>query len=378
MLAALADEQCGRIYAEPSQALGDGTRTARRLATGQTPSTLNGGAHGGSLGEPLIAAADSGFAFRQLLAAAIAREDEGLFSEGEDCEPIPLGAANAQPAPSSRLGLVHTPFSAESSSLRAEATGSSAESDHPGSAAGTVGACLGAGSRSIERQRRKAQVRAKRKRQRAESASPYATMQRPRLPLLNRHIDAAPSIGTDIATQALPHSNGAYTGGREPRTSRRQYTLDDLVGEGSEFGFELIRWDGRTPRPITDESGRVIAVLSGAPNDPAWTGVHTGAAAAISEARTKLSFSRKDVVHRRGNFPALAVGISYGGGQKQPANLVHSRANEASLTSLLASEHIQRIASFGSNVFSTWAPRLFNYYVSGAARGKLPYPRRIS
>ncbi|KAH9917197.1 uncharacterized protein B0H18DRAFT_1123790 [Fomitopsis serialis] len=352
------DKQNECIYAEPSQALGDCSHAARPPSRGQTFSTLKSGAHCHSLlGRPLAAADHSGFLFRQLLTAAIASEDANTEIEGEDYELAPLDVPYAQPAP-----RLEPPFSLSSAAPSKPAASSAGyvEHDNTACAAGTQLA----GLQSIERQRRKAQAKDKRRRRRTESASPYGSVQRPRLPLLNTHLKDGLSIGTNLAAEGLPHTSGAYTGGRESRASRRQYELDDLVGEGSHFGFELVRWDGRTTRPITDESGRVIAVLCGAPNDPAWTGVHRDAAAAISEARLRLSFASKDVVHRRGDFPALAVGVSYGGGQKQPANLVHSSANETVLGSLLANQHVQRIASFGSNVFRTWAPRLFNYYAS--------------
>ncbi|KAH9842015.1 uncharacterized protein C8Q71DRAFT_690084, partial [Rhodofomes roseus] len=219
-------------------------------------------------------------------------------------------------------------------------------------------------SRQTETRRRKAQSREKRRRRRDEHAYPYSADQRPRLPLIRTHVKAARPIETALLTDTLPHTNGAYTGGRESRTTRQHYRLEDLVGAESRYGFELVHWDGRTVRPITDDCGRVIAVLCGAPDDSQWHNVQAGAAAAIAEAREELSLTVKDRVHRRGDFPALAVGISYGGGQKRPQKLAHSSANARVLEQLVQHEHIKRIAAFGSSVFRTWAPRLYEYYAA--------------
>jgi hypothetical protein len=79
----------------------------------------------------------------------------------------------------------------------------------------------------------------------------------------------------------------------------------------------------RTPIPITDSKMRVIAVAAGSPaQDPTWVGTHKGAAQVIDESRDKLSFSPKDVFHRRCDDPSKAVGASFGGGQKVSLHLL--------------------------------------------------------
>ncbi|TFK18416.1 hypothetical protein FA15DRAFT_565693, partial [Coprinopsis marcescibilis] len=64
--------------------------------------------------------------------------------------------------------------------------------------------------------------------------------------------------------------------------------------------------------------------------------------------------------HRRGRFPAVNVGTSYGQGSKKPANLRH---HDVELVErLLRDKDVQRLATFGSYSFSLWAPRLYGYY----------------
>src|SRR6266487_4690931 len=66
--------------------------------------------------------------------------------------------------------------------------------------------------------------------------------------------------------------------------------------------------------------------------------------------------------HRRGAFYALACGVSFGGGQRVPGNLVNSAVNTVALGSLIANRAIQRLAGWASGAFACWAPRLYKYY----------------
>lgn len=79
--------------------------------------------------------------------------------------------------------------------------------------------------------------------------------------------------------------------------------------------------------PITDDQVRVVGVCAGCPADSTWEATHKAAAEAIDKARQDLRhLSEKWVRHRRGDFLALAVGISYGGGQKVSRfNTMHLR-----------------------------------------------------
>ena len=75
-----------------------------------------------------------------------------------------------------------------------------------------------------------------------------------------------------------------------------------------------------TSRKILDCKQRIIAVLVGQPNDPTWDQVAHDAAAVMEEVREageeEECFSEKFLSHRRGEFVAFPVGVSFGGGQK--------------------------------------------------------------
>ncbi|KAF9492513.1 hypothetical protein BDN71DRAFT_1199568, partial [Pleurotus eryngii] len=79
-----------------------------------------------------------------------------------------------------------------------------------------------------------------------------------------------------------------------------------------------------------------------------------------------LGFDLKETEckHRRGSFPALAVGVSYGNGQREPARLAAGETgpNAEGLRRLLNDPAVQRMASYGDSAFQMWAPKLHAYY----------------
>jgi hypothetical protein len=70
---------------------------------------------------------------------------------------------------------------------------------------------------------------------------------------------------------------------------------------------------------IVDSKGRIVAVLVGQPEDPEWVSV-IGDAAKVMQGVQQQGvdmdlFSDKCLDHRRGEFLAIPVGVSFGGGQ---------------------------------------------------------------
>jgi hypothetical protein len=89
-------------------------------------------------------------------------------------------------------------------------------------------------------------------------------------------------------------------------------------------------------------------------------------------------FSGAEKIHRRGSFPAIAVGISNGNGQQEPMRLRHETHIQM-VDRLLANASIQRLAEYASSasvadilfkilmkhstgVFALWAPGLHALY----------------
>lgn len=75
----------------------------------------------------------------------------------------------------------------------------------------------------------------------------------------------------------------------------------------------------RVSCPIIDKIGRIIAMLCGHPDDPEWESIHVEAADTMRRSQRRIRRTKKNSKHRRGNFTALAAGVSFGGGQKVSA-----------------------------------------------------------
>lgn len=200
-----------------------------------------------------------------------------------------------------------------------------------------------------------------------------AAIYEPRASSSSKHIRPSSALHTDVDSenQLLAASTG-YVGARgSGRGGRRMLPLQIFIEPNSRFGLELKHWDGRVSIPILDQKRRVIAVLVGCPGNGVghsgvtreWQRLNELACQALEDARSKLTFSSKEKVHRRGRFPALGVGISHGSGQTRPGNLHHSSHNMAILQQLLANEAFIRLSGFVIGAFGTWAPKLHAYYV---------------
>lgn len=73
----------------------------------------------------------------------------------------------------------------------------------------------------------------------------------------------------------------------------------------------------RKPRALLDKTGRVFTVLVGKPKDTAgWDRVNAQVQEAFDGARASYKLDPKQKSHRRGEYPTISAGISYGGGQK--------------------------------------------------------------
>ena len=124
----------------------------------------------------------------------------------------------------------------------------------------------------------------------------------------------------------------AWQGQRESADANKKvaYSLEELLAL-PDHHFRVEKWDGRyvflfylcepwcltpeypsQPRAVTDSEDRVAVMLAGQPRDQNWSEVGQSA----SDAGPQCDFAPDDLDHRRGAFPALRAGVSFGGGQK--------------------------------------------------------------
>ncbi|KAJ7209891.1 hypothetical protein B0H12DRAFT_988950, partial [Mycena haematopus] len=122
--------------------------------------------------------------------------------------------------------------------------------------------------------------------------------------------------------------------------------------------------------PLLDKHRRLIALLGGMPADViGWKTVTDGALRLLLERLPRIRLSDEELHHRRAleSFPAIARGLSHGGGQTEPGELCQNVANTKLTDELVAHAYFQRIASFANVLFAMWAPLLFAYYTAQMA-----------
>ncbi|KAJ7173838.1 hypothetical protein C8R46DRAFT_892908, partial [Mycena filopes] len=114
--------------------------------------------------------------------------------------------------------------------------------------------------------------------------------------------------------------------------------------------------------PLIDCKQRVFACLGGRPR-PNQDGQDTYAVALDAATDLFQSEGAKATGDgRRGDFVAVAAGISYGGGQRRPGVLLNSRANAAICATMVAHWAILRIVGFLNSLFQAFAPTLHDFY----------------
>ncbi|KAL1724897.1 hypothetical protein EV714DRAFT_278078 [Schizophyllum commune] len=214
------------------------------------------------------------------------------------------------------------------------------------------------------REKRKSHEKRRRKRAHMQlTKKPWELSVRPSA--RRKYVDFARPIKTNLQPASLRITRTGYTAMRDEKadkTRKRTYRLSDMVGPSSTYNFKLYEWDGVTTVPILDKKRRVIAVLAGTPDQKDWPKQHVSLADAIEAARPHLKFAAIQTKHRRGAFPAVAVGHSYGGGQTRPMSVSQEPSNVPILHALLTHIAFIRLAGFATGIIANWAPLLFAYY----------------
>jgi len=109
----------------------------------------------------------------------------------------------------------------------------------------------------------------------------------------------------------------------------------------------------RTPGPLVDRSRWVILAFAGVPaGDETWPATQLCATDLLESARSKLSLQKADQSHRRGNFTALAIGISHGGGQTHPRILTQAKENDSIVDELIQEEPFVQMSGFATGKFA--------------------------
>ncbi|KAI0038814.1 hypothetical protein FA95DRAFT_1505005, partial [Auriscalpium vulgare] len=134
---------------------------------------------------------------------------------------------------------------------------------------------------------------------------------------------------------------------------------------------------------ILDRHRRIVAVFARPPTgEDDWKECHREAFDAVKEAAGMDDFDPQEL-ERRGRFPTLTLGVSYGGGQKKPTNLKTTQGANV-LSFLMSKQCFGRMAGHASTVYGTYVPKMFGFCsdVLGAlfqhdATLRRPFPRSI-
>ncbi|KAF8332226.1 hypothetical protein F5887DRAFT_894582 [Amanita rubescens] len=120
-------------------------------------------------------------------------------------------------------------------------------------------------------------------------------------------------------------------------------------------------WLCRQTYPLLDTEGHILGLLLGQPRDgKSWEEVQADAFVGLEEEAEYFN-AKYTRIHKRGNFPSIAHGISYGGGQQVPRHLRHSDQTNAALNRLIGRHSIQRICNYASEGFKAYSRRNYNY-----------------
>ncbi|KAJ3858585.1 hypothetical protein EV359DRAFT_68898 [Lentinula novae-zelandiae] len=136
--------------------------------------------------------------------------------------------------------------------------------------------------------------------------------------------------------------------------------------------FEHIAWDGKTPIPVLDQSGCIIAVLAGQPRSDYEQDL-LEAFKLFSDAGKEVGLGAMAV---GGGFPTFNVGVSMGMGSPVPVAL-NPGFMVGILNCLVGTKAMLCMAAY-QNVtaaFFLWAPRVYDQYknMRNALRDKLPH-----
>ncbi|KAJ6511100.1 hypothetical protein C8R45DRAFT_921788 [Mycena sanguinolenta] len=140
--------------------------------------------------------------------------------------------------------------------------------------------------------------------------------------------------------------------------------LEEFLAGGKHGDFTLVKSLGRLPRPILDSAGKVCGLYGGMPEeDDFMLSIHDAAVAAMEDARRQASPMPEELDHHQGTFVQVTGGNSFGGGQCRPGAMLNTAINTAIFVSLISHPAFQFFATFATELFASWAPNAFDFYV---------------
>ncbi|KAF8952162.1 hypothetical protein BDZ97DRAFT_1880486 [Flammula alnicola] len=159
-------------------------------------------------------------------------------------------------------------------------------------------------------------------------------------------LSSAEIVQTVLDTTKLPVASGARTALNKPIPQNRREIpeIKALVDDG--FQYVACGMDGvlsKAPQPIVNRNGLIIGHIAEAKD----------LFKVIIEESDPNTFSKDELNHKRGNFPAINFGFTLPNGFKHPINLENSHHKRRSVASLAAPA-----------AFEFWNPGIYRYQKS--------------
>ena len=107
----------------------------------------------------------------------------------------------------------------------------------------------------------------------------------------------------------------------------------------------------RTCRPFLGPDGKIFAVAAGRPGDPSFDDNHNKVCDAMLDAGKVIPFNDKQLHHKRGDFPAINVGVTHGRGTTEPKFLRIDGGQKEAIERLLGLKGLRRMALFANGAF---------------------------
>ncbi|KAG6905499.1 hypothetical protein DXG01_002374 [Tephrocybe rancida] len=142
---------------------------------------------------------------------------------------------------------------------------------------------------------------------------------------------------------------------QEVRKRQHDTTPKPSGNHGPDANLKLICQCSGNPTPILDHSSHIIGVAAGQDSEATWLG-------GLAKLTDRLEKARQEC-HSRGTHPFLSSSFSHGGGRTEPMNLnPPGNPNFHLVEELVGNPAMKRLMGQLSSIFSTWAPKLYDFY----------------
>ncbi|KAF8969040.1 hypothetical protein BDZ97DRAFT_1797433 [Flammula alnicola] len=179
-------------------------------------------------------------------------------------------------------------------------------------------------------------------------------------------LSSAEIVQTVLDTTKLPVASGARTALNKPIPQNRREIpeIKALVDDG--FQYVACGMDGvlsKAPQPIVNRNRLIIGHIAGAPQDSTYDKEAKDLFKVIIEESDPNTFSKDELNHKRGNFPAINFGFTLPNGFKHPINLENSHHKEK-IRCISGCPGFSRVTAFQNAAFEFWNPGIYRYQKS--------------